>query len=145
MFNRQQKSMINALTYQNQTATAMAQQKLQQSCLGDYAGVTDINSLDENQQKAFNAAYGLYNQKFAEAKASADMYLAFQKQSIEDIFENLKETQLEPLKDEEEELQSEKDSLESRIQIAKQDYDACKTMEQDGTKMLKPDFTGNGQ
>ena len=33
-------------------------------------------------------------------------------------------TQLEPLKDEEELLQSEKDSLESEMQIAKNDYDA---------------------
>ena len=52
---------------------------------------------------------------------------------------------LEPLKDEEELLQTEKDSLESQLQIAKGDYESCKQMEQDGAKMLKPDYTGGGQ
>ena len=71
-----------------------------------------------------------------------DMMLAQQKQQIEDYFDNLKETQLEPLRDEEELLQSEKDSLESQIKIATQDYEACKEMEKDGAKQMKPDFTG---
>ena len=51
---------------------------------------------------------------------------------------------MEPLKDEEEMLQTEKDSLESQIQIAQQDYEACKKMEQADAKNLAPNYTGQG-
>ena len=47
---------------------------------------------------------------------------------LENNLEMEKELQLQPLKDLEEDLQLEKDSLESQIQLAQQDYDACKEM-----------------
>ena len=50
--------------------------------------------------------------------------------------------EVEPLKDEEEELTSEKEMLEGQIQIAKQDYEACQKMEQADAKMLAPNYTG---
>ena len=49
---------------------------------------------------------------------------------------------LEPLKMEEDSLQTEKDSLESQIQIAQADYEACKKMEQADAKNLAPNYTG---
>ena len=49
---------------------------------------------------------------------------------------------LEPLKDEEDSLQLEKDTLESQIQVAKADYEACQKMEQADVKMLTPNYTG---
>ena len=66
------------------------------------------------------------------------------KQQVSNSYEALRETQLEPLKDEEELLQTEKDSLESQIQIAQQDYEACKKMEQADAKNLAPNYTGQG-
>ena len=51
---------------------------------------------------------------------------------------------LEPLKMEEDSLQTEKDSLESQLQIAQQDYEACKKMEQADAKNLAPNYTGQG-
>ena len=139
MLNRQQKSMINSLQVQANTANMIAQQSLQSSMMGSFEGV-DLK--DSANQANYNKAASDFQQALSQVKAQNDIQLAMQKQQIEDYFEMLKETQLEPLKDEEEELQSEKDSLESQIQIAKQDYEACKEMEKDGAKQMKPDFTG---
>lgn len=58
------------------------------------------------------------------------------------IFEMQKEADLQALKDLEEDLQTEKDNLESRLQIAKQEYDAKKEEEKDGAKNLQPNYTG---
>ena len=69
---------------------------------------------------------------------------AYTKQQIQDYFEQLRDMQLEPLKDEEDLLQSEKDSLESQLQTAKADYDACQKMEQQDVKMLTPNYTAGG-
>lgn len=64
------------------------------------------------------------------------------------MWENMHEMQeqadLDALKDLEEDLQSEKDSLESRLAIAKEEYDAKKQEEKDGAKSLQPDYTGQG-
>ena len=38
----------------------------------------------------------------------------------------------------------EKESLESQIQLAQQDYEACKEMEKAGAKSLVPNYTGQG-
>ena len=131
--------MINSLQVQANTANMIAQQSLQSSMMGSFEGV-DLK--DSANQANYNKAASDFQQALSQVKAQNDIQLAMQKQQIEDYFEMLKETQLEPLKDEEEELQSEKDSLESQIQIAKQDYEACKEMEKDGAKQMKPDFTG---
>ena len=63
---------------------------------------------------------------------------------LENNLEMEKELQLQPLKDLEEDLQLEKDSLESQIQLAQQDYEACKEMEKAGSKNLAPQYTGQG-
>ena len=73
-----------------------------------------------------------------------EAYVAQQKNRIEEYFENLNDTMLEPLKQEEDSLQTEKDSLESQIQLAQADYDACKKMEQADAKNLAPNYTGQG-
>jgi len=54
----------------------------------------------------------------------------------------MREMQLQPLKDLEDDLQTEKDSLETQIQLAQADYDACKEMEKAGVKNLVPSYTG---
>ena len=140
MLNRQQKSMINSLQVQANTANIIAQQSLQASMMGQFQGV-DF-SADKEKMGAYQIASSEYQQALSQVKAQNDIMLAQQKQQIEDYFDQLKETQLEPLKDEEDELKSEKESLESQILLAKNDYDACKEMEKDGSKQMKPDFTG---
>lgn len=60
----------------------------------------------------------------------------------QNMFEMQKEADLQALKDLEEDLQTEKDNLESRLQIAKAEYDAKKEEEKDGAKNLAPNYTG---
>ncbi len=59
-------------------------------------------------------------------------------------FDIMREAQLEPLKALEDQLQTEKDNLESRLELAKGQYDAKKKEEQDGAKNMVPDYTGGG-
>ena len=63
-------------------------------------------------------------------------------EEIENYIEQMRDQMLEPLKDEEDSLQLEKDTLESQIQVAKADYEACQKMEQADVKMLTPNYTG---
>ena len=45
---------------------------------------------------------------------------------------------------ESENLECEKDTLESQLKIAEQDYEACKKMEDAGAKNLAPQYTSQG-
>lgn len=91
--------------------------------------------------------------RYYQAMSMASAENAAQQQKIQSIvqitnammeaqIEAMKEAQLQPLKDLEEELQVEKDSLESQIQIAQADYEACKEMEKAGAKSMTPQYTG---
>lgn len=62
----------------------------------------------------------------------------------QNMFEMEREAQLQPLKDLEDSLQTEKDNLESRLKIAQAEYDAKKEEEKAGVKGLTPDYTGQG-
>ena len=55
-----------------------------------------------------------------------------------------RESMLQPLKDLEDDLQTQKDNLESRLKIAQAEYDAKKEEEKAGVKGLTPDYTGQG-
>lgn len=82
---------------------------------------------------------GRMNSQMSQAlQASFQQNIALQEQMIE----YRKEADLQPLKDLEDSLQTEKDSLESQIQLAQADYDACKEMEKAGVKSLTPNYTG---
>ncbi len=89
-------------------------------------------------------SYARYMNAVNNEKMKMEAYVAQQKNRIEEYFENLNDTMLEPLKQEEDSLQTEKDSLESQIQLAQADYDACKKMEQADAKNLAPNYTGQG-
>lgn len=57
-------------------------------------------------------------------------------------FEAERDADLQALKDYEEDLQIEKDNLESQLKIAQADYEANKEMEKQGAQNIKPDYTG---
>ncbi len=82
------------------------------------------------------------NQQLSTASTNLDQGVAYQKEQIENYYEQMRDQLLEPLKDEEDSLQLEKDTLESQIQVAKADYEACQKMEQADVKMLTPNYTG---
>lgn len=62
----------------------------------------------------------------------------------QDMFEMQRESMLQPLKDLEDDLQTQKDNLESRLKIAQAEYDAKKEEEKAGVKGMTPDYTGQG-
>ncbi len=83
-----------------------------------------------------------FNTQVSSMTSWMDQNVATCKQQIEEKYEMLRDQMLEPLKDEEDSLQLEKDTLESQIQVAKADYEACQKMEQQDAKMLAPNYTG---
>ena len=97
----------------------------------------DLKSLDQN-------AMLQYNTEVSKIGANADTYYAALEQQITEKYENLRDTQLEPLKQEEELLQTEQEQLNSQLKLAEEDYNACKDMEKDGAKNLKPEYTAGG-
>lgn len=140
LLDRQEKAMLN-----NLTVGSNMQMSLFQNGLGVGMGIQALlqkhaagGQLSETEQQSV----GAYQQQLTNMKAQNESMVAMQKQHITDYFEMLRETQLEPLKDEEDSLQLEKESLESQIQLAKMDYEACKEMEKSDAQMLKPSYTG---
>lgn len=59
-------------------------------------------------------------------------------------FDMIKESMLQPLKDKEDALQTELESLKTQTLLAKEQYEAHKEEEKSGVQYLKPDYTGQG-
>ncbi len=145
---RQEKAQLNAVAAQGMMA--------KQSALGQILGgdqsafqalqqtIASGGTLSAEDTQKYNNWSSMYTQGSTTIGAYNEQWISQMKQQVSDNFEIMRETQLEPLKDEEEMLQTEKDSLESQIQIAQQDYEACKKMEQADAKNLAPNYTGQG-
>ncbi|MBD5402700.1 hypothetical protein HDR58_07880 [bacterium] len=144
MLDAQEKRALNSLSSMSSGMYMATQQSLMMSTgLGalQQQWAQNGGQLDEESMKAYNEKSSMVTQQLSQMKAMNEQMVSNQKQQIQDYFEYMRETQLEPLKDEEERLQTEKDSLESQIQLAKADYDACKQMEKTDAEMLKPQYT----
>lgn len=147
MIDRQEKMALNSLSLSSMSAMNMAKQMAMGSIFGSAAGSAIMDKINGGQQltqdenNQYSTLMSQFNQQVSNMSSMNEMNVSMQKQQIQDYFEMLRETQLEPLKDEEEALQTEKDSLESQIQIAQADYDACKKMEQSDAKNLAPSYT----
>lgn len=141
MLDRQEKAMLNNVTMQSNYLMSSSQSGLWSAVMGKFAGVENMT---DDQKKDYEKSMNDFNQQMTNMKAMNEMQASAYKQQITDYFEMLRETQLEPLKDEEDSLQLEKESLESQVQLAKMDYDACKEMEKSDAQMLKPSYTGAG-
>ena len=83
-------------------------------------------------------------QQIAYNQQGRQMQFAMATQMWDQLFEMQSESMLQPLKDAEESLQTEKDSLESQIKIAEADYEAQKKQEDAGAKNIAPNYTGQG-
>lgn len=142
---RNKKAELNALSAQNAMANMTAQQQLStalQGILPELGISADAKSIPTDKQFDYNAKYNAANAAYQTSKAQWDMQIAAEKQRIEEYYDDYQESLIEPLKMEEEELQSEKERLESQVTMAKQDYEACQKMEQADAKMLQPNYTG---
>jgi len=149
--DRRQKQLESQYTTQNTMAKSMYQQQMQTSMYAnaDYKAALEKYNKEgatpEEQAAASNRMTQIqagFNSLVSAQCSQADMNLSTMKMQIENEIEYLRDTLLEPLKDEEDSLQLEKDTLESQIQVAKADYEACQKMEQADVKMLTPNYTG---
>ncbi len=104
----------------------------------------NLKGLSSEQLSLYNSESQKISTQFQYQQQTLQSNLMQQQSMMENNFEAYKEMMLEPLKDTEEDLQTEKDSLESQIQLAQQDYEACKEMEKAGVKNLTPQYTGQG-
>lgn len=107
-------------------------------------GVIDYTKLSPEQASYLSSITQQMTTQFQYQQQAMQSSLMQQNAMIENNFETYKELQLQPLKDLEEDLQLEKDSLETQIQLAQQDYESCKEMEKAGAKNLTPQYTGQG-
>ena len=73
---------------------------------------------------------------------SLQMQMQMQQSMMAEQFDMMRDAQLEPLKAIQEQLETQKDNLESRLELAKGQYEAKKKEEQDGAKNVVPDYTG---
>ena len=149
---RQEKDALNAVAAQGMAAKQNAMSSLG-TLLGGNFDQAQFNTLQQkaaqgqltsDEASTYNSMSSMYTQGSTTISAYNEQWISQMKQQVSNSYEALRETQLEPLKDEEELLQTEKDSLESQIQIAQQDYEACKKMEQADAKNLAPNYTGQG-
>ena len=149
MLEAQKKAEINMWSVMNQMASAAlpsvaaGKAGLSQDQLAAFMGITSLNMTgDSSITPEAQSQYGNYQMFQTQLKANNEIFIANMKQQVEEKYENLNDIMLQPLKDEEDSLQTEKDSLESQIQIAQADYEACKKMEQADAKNLAPNYTG---
>ena len=139
LIDRQEKSMLNSLSAQQNAAYNMVSNQYMSS--RGIAELLNKGNLNQEEQASLSA----FQTQMAQIKAQQETQAAVSKQQIQDYFEQVREEQLEPLKDEEDLLQSEKDSLETQLKIAEADYKACQDMEKNDVQMLKPNYTAGGQ
>lgn len=132
---RQEQRDLNALKSQGLLARNLATTNLMNT-LGLNGGNLEGDKLALAQSQ--------FNQGVSQFGAQYEANISMYQQQISDQYEWLRESQLEPLKQEEEMLQTEKDSLESQLQIAQNDYKACQDMEKADAKNLAPNYTGQG-
>ena len=158
--NAQQRQMMNSIRTMGsmqmfglQNASQMNLQALQNSIFGDFYSTagTDMNKWTDAQRSDYTNLTSQYqmqaammNNQMSSVQQMMQTTMAQQQQQVETQVELMKELQLQPLKDLEEDLQLEKDTLESQVQLAQQDYEACKEMEKAGSKNLAPQYTGQG-
>lgn len=107
-------------------------------------GSTSFNLSEAGQQY-----YSQLNYQNSNYLQGANFQIQGQQQmnssQLDDWKDMMEQMMLQPLKDLEDDLQTQKDSKESQLKIATEEYEAKKKEEDEGAKMLKPDYTGQGQ
>ena len=132
----------NAMGYGVDYQLSMGTQKLRDSI---FDGITDPNS-DEYKSAniKFTNDYTALQMWASQQKQAQSMQAAQFKNYMEEMIDNMKETQLQPLKDLEEDLEQEKAQLETEIKMAEGQKEACEKMEDSGVKAIVPRYTGQG-
>ncbi|MBP3924114.1 hypothetical protein J6E39_02600 [bacterium] len=131
---RQVGNMEKQLTAQEKSMNTML--KMQQSAwnTGIYKAFADCGGMKNE------AAYEKYMTKQQEIQYQAAMAM----ECLTQVFEQQRAMMLEPLKDLEDSLTLRKDSLESQLKLAEQQYEAKKKEEDAGAKTMTPQYTSQG-
>lgn len=132
MYQSQQRNMKQAMQAQMQYAAYGMMNKMGIDPNGLFNNPMS-QSIDMNQMSIYSQCMQRAQMQY---QSSMTMW--------ENMFEMQRDADLQALKDLEEDLQTEKDNLESRIKIADQEYQAKKEEEKQGAQNLKPDYTGQG-
>lgn len=150
---RQVGDMEKMFTAQKRNMQAMMQSQMQNSIYG-FACASGLPFAQNGDMNALGFAYanmaanGSLNstqmQQYAMIQQSVQQQYSMASNMWQNMFEMQQEAMLQPLKDLEDDLQTQKDNLESRIKIAQAEYDAKKDEEKQGAQSLKPDYTGQG-
>ena len=99
-------------------------------------------ALQGNEATMFTNVQQQMTTMFQYQQQAMQSALMQQNTMLENNFETYKEMQLQPLKDLEEDLTVEKESLETQIQLAQNDYKSMQEMEKAGAENLVPRYTG---
>ncbi len=81
-------------------------------------------------------------QQFASAQQAAQYNFSLAMNAWQNNFEMQKQMALEPLEDLQEELETKKENLESRLKLAQAEYEAKKKEEDADAKNVAPEYTG---
>lgn len=141
---RQVGDMEKMFTRQERNMKAQMQSQMQMAMLG-YVGLKPGTDFGQFTPDMANAAFsGIDPNQYAKFSQMAQMKYAQSNAIWQNMFEMQRDSVLQALKDEEDDLQTQKDNLESRIKIAQAEYDAKKDEEKQGAQGMKPDYTGQG-
>ena len=150
MYQSQERNMKTMMQAQMRNSTLQGLKNLANTNpeLAGIAGLYGENMLFGNgvanaQTTKFDTAtMTAFSTAYANIQQEAQMQYMLSNNMWQETFEMQKTADLQALKDVEEDLQIEKDNLESQLKIAQADYEANKEMEKQGAQNLKPDYTG---
>lgn len=139
---RQVGDMEKMFTQQERNMKAQMQSQMM-SAMGSAFGMPmGMNAGQMNPMMAFQMFANQDTNKYAQISQIIQQQFATANTMWQNMFEMQREAMLQPLKDLEDDLQTQKDNLESRLKIAQAEYDAKKEEEKAGVKSLTPDYTG---
>ena len=147
---RQLGDMQKSMTSQKRSMQTMLQSQMQYGSMGLMSSL--FPGMAQNGMNPMGLALMAQNGQFDQnsymqytmLQQQMQQQFAMANSMWENVFEMQQESMLQPLKDLEEDLQTQKDNLESRIKVAETEYNAYKDEEKAGAQNLKPEITGQG-
>lgn len=135
MFDSQKRTIQNQMQaqYSNYMQQFMLGSGMGDSFYGLMNGHFNNGGMDQSAYQQYNAR-----------QMQMQMQYAYAQNFFQNMFEMQQESMLQPIKDLEEDLQTRKDSLDSQIKIAEQEYKTYQEEEKAGAQSMKPDITGQG-
>lgn len=127
---------------QERNMKSQMQAQMQASIYG-YMGIDPMFAQGNMSNPAFwqNAGLTMDMNKYAQYSQMVQMQFAQANAMWQNVFEMQKEADLQALKDLEDSLQLENDNLKTRLEIAKNEYEAFKQEEKADAKSIMPEYT----